>query len=221
MVLKTLTLYQTKIYDFSYPFSDLTPKICTPFQTVPCQNRTLFQTKKAKTIPYFRLKQLENHTLKCGTCPYSLYIGVPPWATLSDHIEDFPVHSRTGPGVQKGTVLSEFQRTNGHTNYTKFTVMFLLFCKFRTEWAQNCWWWNISDPLLTQWKDDARRNVSRARDPRVLGSTRKCTSLSCHVCVWLRSRFQRGRSHLHGVENGENIRRMLWSSWLGIFGFRR
>ena len=27
-VLKTLTLFQTKIYDFSYPFSDLTPKIC-------------------------------------------------------------------------------------------------------------------------------------------------------------------------------------------------
>ena len=32
-VLKTLTLFQTKIYDFSYHFSDLTPKICTPFQT--------------------------------------------------------------------------------------------------------------------------------------------------------------------------------------------
>ena len=31
-----------------------------------------------KIIPYFRLKQLENHTLKCGTYPYSLYIGVPP-----------------------------------------------------------------------------------------------------------------------------------------------
>ena len=26
-VLKTLTLFQIKIYDFSYPFSDLTPKI--------------------------------------------------------------------------------------------------------------------------------------------------------------------------------------------------
>ena len=36
------------------------------------------KTKKAKTIPYFRLKQLENYTLKCGTYPYSLYIGVPP-----------------------------------------------------------------------------------------------------------------------------------------------
>ena len=33
MVLKTLTPFHTKIYDFSYPFSDLTPKICTPFQT--------------------------------------------------------------------------------------------------------------------------------------------------------------------------------------------
>ena len=32
-VLKTLTLFQTKIYYFSYPFSDLTPKIYTPFQT--------------------------------------------------------------------------------------------------------------------------------------------------------------------------------------------
>ena len=31
-----------------------------------------------KIIPYSRLKQLENHTLKCGTYPYSLYIGVPP-----------------------------------------------------------------------------------------------------------------------------------------------
>ena len=45
---------------------------------VPCQNHTLFQTKKVKTIPYFRLKQLENHTLKYGTYPYGLYIGVPP-----------------------------------------------------------------------------------------------------------------------------------------------
>ena len=45
---------------------------------VPCQNHTLFQTKKVKTIPYFRLKQLENHTLKYGTYPYSLCIGVTP-----------------------------------------------------------------------------------------------------------------------------------------------
>ena len=34
---------------------------------VPSQNHTLFQTKKAKAIPYFRLKQLEKYTLKCGT----------------------------------------------------------------------------------------------------------------------------------------------------------
>ena len=42
---------------------------------------TLFrpnQNKKAKTIPYFRLRQLKNHTLKCGTYPYNLYMGVPP-----------------------------------------------------------------------------------------------------------------------------------------------
>ena len=32
-VLKTLTQFQTKIDDFSDPFSDLTPEICTPFQT--------------------------------------------------------------------------------------------------------------------------------------------------------------------------------------------
>ena len=44
-VLKTLTLFHTKMYDFSYPFSDLTPKIYTPFQT--------FQTKKAKSIPTY------------------------------------------------------------------------------------------------------------------------------------------------------------------------
>ena len=54
---------------------------------VPCQNHTLFQTKKAKTIPYFRLKQLENHTLKCGTYPYSLYMGVPPRALSMSALE--------------------------------------------------------------------------------------------------------------------------------------
>ena len=47
-------------------------------QTQKICNHTLFQTKKAKTIPYFRLKQLEYHTLKCSTYPHSLYIGVPP-----------------------------------------------------------------------------------------------------------------------------------------------
>ena len=69
----------------SDPFSDLEAmslvnvKITREVnEHVPCQNHNLFQTKKAKTIPYFRLKQLENHTLKCGTYPYSLYIGVPP-----------------------------------------------------------------------------------------------------------------------------------------------
>ena len=49
-VLKTLTLFQTKIYDFSYPFSDLTPKTEIN-EHVPCQNQTLFQTKKAKPYP--------------------------------------------------------------------------------------------------------------------------------------------------------------------------
>ena len=34
--------------------------------------------KRQKNTPYFRLKQLENHTLKCGIYPYSLYIGIPP-----------------------------------------------------------------------------------------------------------------------------------------------
>ena len=32
-VLKTLTLFQSKMYDFSYPFSDLTPKIYASFET--------------------------------------------------------------------------------------------------------------------------------------------------------------------------------------------
>ena len=42
---------------------------------VPCQNHTLFQTK-----------QLENHTLKCGTDPYCLYIGVPPHPPSWAHV---------------------------------------------------------------------------------------------------------------------------------------
>ena len=59
LVLKTLTLFQTKIYDFSYPFSDLTPKIYTPFQTC--------QIKKAKTIPYFRLKRQKPYPISDQT----------------------------------------------------------------------------------------------------------------------------------------------------------
>ena len=51
-------------------------------ESVPCQNHTLFQTKKAQTMPYLRLKQLENQTLKCGTYPYSIYIGVPPGCAI-------------------------------------------------------------------------------------------------------------------------------------------
>ena len=39
---------------------------------------TLFQTKMAKSIPYFRLEMLENDTLWGGTYPYGLYMGVPP-----------------------------------------------------------------------------------------------------------------------------------------------
>ena len=33
-VLKTLTLFQTKIYDFPYPISDLSLKMYTLFQTL-------------------------------------------------------------------------------------------------------------------------------------------------------------------------------------------
>ena len=36
---------------------------------------TLFQTKMAKSIPYFRLEMLENDTLWGGTYPYGLYTG--------------------------------------------------------------------------------------------------------------------------------------------------
>ena len=39
---------------------------------------TLFQTKMAKSIPYFRLEMLENHTLWGGTYLHGLYMGVPP-----------------------------------------------------------------------------------------------------------------------------------------------
>ena len=121
-VLKTLALFQTKIYDFPYPISDLTLKMYTLFQTLWCVansatlNRftaygtpqtmivfffffainvrgstryskngildqidriyTLFQTKMAKSIPYFRLEMLENDTLWGGTYLYGLYMGV-------------------------------------------------------------------------------------------------------------------------------------------------
>ena len=65
-VLKTLTLFQTKLHDFSDPFSDLTPEtdlvsVCTMHlnvkitreinEHVPCQKYPLFQTKKAKPYP--------------------------------------------------------------------------------------------------------------------------------------------------------------------------
>ena len=64
-------MYFRDVFLFSSLFLlHLTPKIYTPFQT--------FQTKKAKTIPYFRLKRLQNHTLKCGTYLYSSYMGVTP-----------------------------------------------------------------------------------------------------------------------------------------------
>ena len=39
---------------------------------------TLFQTKIAKSIPYFRLEMLENDTLWDGTYLYGLYMGVHP-----------------------------------------------------------------------------------------------------------------------------------------------
>ena len=39
---------------------------------------TLFQTKTAKYIPYFRLEMLENDTLWGGTYLYGLYMGGPP-----------------------------------------------------------------------------------------------------------------------------------------------
>ena len=47
-----------------------------PDQTVGIY--TLFQTKMAKSIPYFRPEILENDTLWGGPYPYGLYMGVPP-----------------------------------------------------------------------------------------------------------------------------------------------
>ena len=58
LVLKTLALFQTGI----------------PDQTDGIY--TLFQTKLAKSIPYFRLEMLENDTLY-DTYLYGLYMGVP------------------------------------------------------------------------------------------------------------------------------------------------
>ena len=78
------------MYEFSYPFSDLTPKFYTPFQT--------FQTKKAKTIPYFRLKRLENHTLKCDTYIYRVIYGSTP-LPLRGFTPHQPVHNRRSPLV--------------------------------------------------------------------------------------------------------------------------
>ena len=39
---------------------------------------TLFQTKMAKSIPYFRLEMLQNDTLWGGTYLYGLYMGLHP-----------------------------------------------------------------------------------------------------------------------------------------------
>ena len=78
--------------------------------------KPLFQTKKAKTIPYFRLKQLENHTLKCGTYPYSSYIGVPhsppPWGealsqfSCDDHDWQFWSTSKRKKAASKPMILT-------------------------------------------------------------------------------------------------------------------
>ena len=137
-VLKTLTLFQTKIYGFPYPISDLTLTRSTLFQTLWCVansatlNRvysvryfvtpqtmfvfcfffainvhgstryskngiqdqidgmyTLFQTKMAKSIPYFRLEMLENDTLWGGMYLYGFYMGL-----VSDcHLSHFQIPS--------------------------------------------------------------------------------------------------------------------------------
>ena len=125
-VLKTLTSFQTKIYNFPYPISDLTLKMYTLFQTlwgvvisatlnrftaygtswrpkrcsrifldryqcprqhtlpkngIPDQTdgiHTLFQTKMAKSIPYFRLEMLENGTPLGRHIPIWLIYGSTP-----------------------------------------------------------------------------------------------------------------------------------------------
>ena len=42
---------------------------------LPCQNQTLSQTKKAKSITYFRLKQLQNHSFRAAhTHAYSEFL---------------------------------------------------------------------------------------------------------------------------------------------------
>ena len=112
-VLKTLALFQTKIYDLPF-FRPDSQNVYTLFQTLWCVTNSreapnnvhiffftinvhgntryskndipdqtgviyiLFQTKMAKSIPYFRQEMLENDTLWGGTYLYGLYMGVPP-----------------------------------------------------------------------------------------------------------------------------------------------
>ena len=57
----------TNANSFKYGIPDQTDGICT-----------LFQTRMAKPIPYFRLEMLENDTLWGGTYLHGLYMGVPP-----------------------------------------------------------------------------------------------------------------------------------------------
>ena len=90
LILKTLTLFQTKIYNFPYPiFFAINDYGNTHyFKTgIPDQTDgiyTLFQTKIAKTIPYFRLEMLKNDTLWGGTYLYGLYMAVPPHPGLRE-----------------------------------------------------------------------------------------------------------------------------------------
>ena len=62
-VLKTLTLFQTKMYDFPYPISDLTLKMYTLFQTLWCVTNSPTLNRFTAYGTSWRPKRLWQHTL--------------------------------------------------------------------------------------------------------------------------------------------------------------
>ena len=84
-VLKTLILFQTRIYGFPYPISD--PVMCGNFGSSQLDLRRtgnmlllkmVSQIKQTEYTPYFRLEMLESDTLWGGRYLYGLHIGVAP-----------------------------------------------------------------------------------------------------------------------------------------------
>ena len=94
-----LWCWQIMWVSFRYSRSGLTG-ICPPlFQPRPGWGVVGYSPKfwvgvcRMVQTPYFRLEQLKNHTLKCGTYPYSLYVGVapPPPAPQFDPVQTWQI----------------------------------------------------------------------------------------------------------------------------------